>query len=62
MIRDWYKRRKRRKYCHHLQTSKTLKRYKDPKTGKHYVGTFRYDPTMISSVVDRLGIECEVQG
>jgi len=55
-----YKRRKRLQVCHRLKTGSTLKRYKDPKTGKHYVAHSRYDPAMVQSVVDKLGIECEL--
>jgi len=57
---EWYKRRKRLKFCHRLKTGSGLKRYRDPETGRHYVGKFRYDPFMVQSIVDRLGIECEV--
>ena len=58
MIR-WLRRRRRLQYCHRLKTGSNLKRYKDPETGRHYVGAFRYDPAMVRSIVDRMGIDCK---
>ncbi len=29
-----------------------LKRYKDPETGKYYVGLSRFDPALVSSVMN----------
>jgi len=61
MMVSWYRRRKRLEFCHNFQNGSGLKRYKDPKTGKVYAGKFRYDPFMVRSVVDRLGIDVRAE-
>ena len=38
---------------------RSLKRYRDPKTGLIYVGTSRWDPALTESVMNSLDIDVE---
>lgn len=47
--------RRRLEFQHRLKVGDLLSRYKDPETGRFYVGWSRWDPFLIPSIVNRLG-------